>query len=47
VVGVETMNRYFWEERLSGISIYKNNEILTHHSVTLMVGLHLKAPYGF
>jgi hypothetical protein len=33
------MDRCFWEERLSKISIYKNDELLT--------GLHLEAPYGF
>jgi hypothetical protein len=41
------MNKYFWEERLSGVSIYKNDQLLTHHSVTLMVDPHLEAPYGF
>jgi hypothetical protein len=38
------MSRCFWEERLSGVSIYKNNVLLKHFSVTLTVG---QAPYGF
>jgi hypothetical protein len=42
-----TMSRCFWKERLSGVSIYKNDELLTHYSVTLMVRPHLEAPYGF
>jgi hypothetical protein len=30
------MDRCFWEERLSGVSVYKNDQLLTHHSVTLL-----------
>jgi hypothetical protein len=41
------MSRCFWEEKLSGVSTYKNNELLTHHSVTLMVGFYLEVPYKF
>jgi hypothetical protein len=41
------MDRCFWEERLLGVSIYKNNKLQTHHSVTLTMGPHLEAPYGF
>jgi hypothetical protein len=41
------MSRCFWEERLSGVFIYKNDILLNHFSVTLTVGSHLKAPYGF
>jgi hypothetical protein len=41
------MSRCFWEERLLGVFIYKNNILLNHFSVTLTVGPHLKAPYGF
>jgi hypothetical protein len=57
VVGAETSvtctpkefvnNRCFWEERLSGVSIYKNDVLLNHFLVTLTVGFYLKAPYGF
>jgi hypothetical protein len=42
-----SMDRCFWEERILGISIYKNDELLTHHSVTFTVGPHLEASYGF
>jgi hypothetical protein len=41
------MSRCFWEERLSGVSIYKNDILFNHFSVTLTVGPHLETPYGF
>jgi hypothetical protein len=41
------MSRCFWEERLSGVSIYKTDILLNHFSVTLTVGPHLEAPHGF
>jgi hypothetical protein len=41
------MDRCFWKERLSGVSVYKNDPLLTHHSVTFMVGPHLEALYKF
>jgi hypothetical protein len=41
------MSRCFWEERLSGVSIYKNDVLLNHFSVILTVGPYLEAPYGF
>jgi hypothetical protein len=41
------MSRCFWEERLSKISIYKNNVLLNHFLVILIVGSHLEALYGF
>jgi hypothetical protein len=41
------MNRCFWEERLSGVAIYKNDLLINHFSVTLTVCPHLEAPYGF
>jgi hypothetical protein len=41
------MDRCFWEERLFGESIYKNNKLLIHHSITLTMSPHLEAPYGF
>jgi hypothetical protein len=37
------MDRCFWEERLLGIFIYKNDQLLNHHSVIFMVGLYLDA----
>jgi hypothetical protein len=36
------LDRYFWEERLLGVFVYKKDQLLTHHSVTLR-----DAPYGF
>jgi hypothetical protein len=41
------MSRCFWEERLLGVSIYKNTEWWINNSSTLTVGPHLEAPYGF
>jgi hypothetical protein len=43
------MDRCFWEKRLSGISVYKNDElgIINTLSVTLTVDPHLETPYGF
>jgi hypothetical protein len=41
----EFVNR--WEERLSRISIYKNDRLLTHHTLTLTVRPHLKVLYRF
>jgi hypothetical protein len=32
---------------LTGISNYKNNEIIKYLSVTLTIGPHQQAPYGF
>jgi hypothetical protein len=45
--GIITMDRYFWEKLLTGISNYKNNEIIKYLSVTLTIGPHQQAPYGF
>jgi hypothetical protein len=42
-----TMNRYFWEELPTEISIYKKVEIMEYLSVTLIVGSHQIAPYGY
>jgi hypothetical protein len=42
-----TLDRYFWEERTAGITIYKNDELIEHYSASLTVGPHLEAPYGF
>jgi hypothetical protein len=41
------MDRCFWEELPIGISIYKNDEIIEYLSVTLTVGPHQTAPYGY
>jgi hypothetical protein len=41
------MDRCFWEELSTGISIYKNDEIIEYLSVTLTVGLYQIAPYGY
>jgi hypothetical protein len=37
----------FLGKKLSGISIFKNDILLNHFSVTLTVGPHLEGPYGF
>jgi hypothetical protein len=42
-----TMNRCFWEKLSTGVSIYKNNELIDYLSVTLTVGPHQQAPYGY
>jgi hypothetical protein len=42
-----TMQRCFWEEKTSGLLIKKNGEVIEHYFVTLTVGPHLVAPYGF
>jgi hypothetical protein len=42
-----TLDRCFWEERTAVITIYKNDEPIEHYSVSLTVGPHLEAPYGF
>jgi hypothetical protein len=41
------LDRCFWEEHTTRVSIFKNEELLEHFSVTLTVGLYLQAPYGF
>jgi hypothetical protein len=41
-----TLDRCFWKE-LSGQTIRKNGEIIEHYSITLSVGPHLIAPYGY
>jgi hypothetical protein len=42
-----SMNRCFWEELSTGVSIYKNNELIDYLSVTLTVGPHQQTPYGY
>jgi hypothetical protein len=44
---IVTLDRCFWEEKITGISVFKNNEIIEFYSVTLTVGPHQIAPYGF
>jgi hypothetical protein len=42
-----TMDKCFWEELSTGVLIYKNNELIENFSITLTVGPHLAAPYGY
>jgi hypothetical protein len=39
--------RCFWEEKITGISVFKNNEIIEFYSITLTVGPYQIEPYGF
>jgi hypothetical protein len=41
------MDRCFWKELTTGVTIYKNEEIIEHNSVTLTVDPHQIALYGF
>jgi hypothetical protein len=41
------MNRCFWKELPTGVSVYKNNELIDYLLVTLIVGPHQQAPYGY
>jgi hypothetical protein len=41
------MNRCFWKELTTGISVYKNEEAIKHSSVTITVSPHSIAPYGY
>jgi hypothetical protein len=38
---------FLGREKTSGLVIKKNREVIEHYSVTLSVGSHLLAPYGF
>jgi hypothetical protein len=42
-----TMDRCFWEELQTGISICKNDEIIEYLSITLTVGPYQTAFYGY
>jgi hypothetical protein len=42
-----TLQRCFWEEKTSVLTVKKNGEVIKHYSVALSVGPHLLAPYGF
>jgi hypothetical protein len=42
-----SLDRCFWEELTTGVTIYKNEEVIEHTSVTITVGPHQIAPYGF
>jgi hypothetical protein len=44
---IVTLDRCFWKELTTGITTYKNEEIIEHNSVTITVGPHQIAPYGF
>jgi hypothetical protein len=41
------MDRCFWKELSTGVTTYKNEEIIEHTSVTITVGPHQIAPYGY
>jgi hypothetical protein len=41
------MDRCFWKELSTGVSIYKNDELIEHFSVTLTVVPHQAAPYEY
>jgi hypothetical protein len=41
------LERYFSEEKISGLVIKKNDVIIEYILVTLSVGSHLLTPYGF
>jgi hypothetical protein len=41
------MDRCFWKEFTTGVTTHKNEEIIEHASVTIMVGPHQIAPYVF
>jgi hypothetical protein len=42
-----TLDRCFWKELIINITTYKNEEVIEHTSVTITVGLHQIAPYGY
>jgi hypothetical protein len=42
-----TLQKCFWEEKTSRLTVKKNGEVLKHYSITLSVGPHLLATYGF
>jgi hypothetical protein len=42
-----TLDRCFWKELTTGVTTYKNEEIIEHNLVTITVGPHQIAPYGF
>jgi hypothetical protein len=42
-----TMVRCFWKELTTGVTTYKNEEIIEHSSVIITVGSHQIAPHGF
>jgi hypothetical protein len=44
---IVTLDRCFWKELTTGVTTYKNDEIIEHNSVTITVGPHQIAPYGF
>jgi hypothetical protein len=44
---IVTLDRCFWKELTTGVTTYKNEEIIEHTSITLTVGPHQIAPYGF
>jgi hypothetical protein len=47
VFEIITLDRCFWKELTTGVTTYKNEEIIEHTSITITVGPHQIAPYGF
>jgi hypothetical protein len=41
------MDRYFWKELPTGVTNYKNVKLIEHFSVTLTMGPHQAALYGY
>jgi hypothetical protein len=44
---ITTLERYFWKELTTGVTTYKNEEIIEHASMTITVGPHQAASYGY
>jgi hypothetical protein len=44
---IVTLDRCFWKELTTGVTTYKNEEIIEHKSVTITVVPHQIPPYGF
>jgi hypothetical protein len=41
------LERCFWKELVTGVTTYKNEEVIEHTWVTITVGPHPLAPYGY
>jgi hypothetical protein len=42
-----TLERCFWKEITTGVTTYKNEEVIEHTLVTITVGPHQIAQYGY
>jgi hypothetical protein len=42
-----TLERCFWKELTTSVTTYKNEEVIEHTSMTIIVGPHQAAPYGY